>query len=218
MQEQRRQAIRDAFFTDAFKLLNSQPLIDKEMTAYEISQRQAEQLQGVAPAFSRTIPEFTNPLMQRAFGIAYRAGKLGQAPQSLMQDLGGGKRGLAMPEVVVTSRFNDALRALKNRGAEETFKFVMPIAEGKPEVWDVFNMDSAIRNYARNAGMAPDDLNKEKDVAALRQQRAQIMAQQRAAQQAETLGKAAKGLGGAPQFMQDGVKEAIEGGGRRKAA
>lgn len=214
MQERRRQAIRDAYFVDAFKLLNSAPLLSKEMTAYEISQRQAEQLQGVAPAFTRNIPEFNNPLMQRVFGIMFRAGRLGNPPQSLMQDLGDGRKGLAMPEVSITSRFNDALRALKNRGVEETFKFVMPMSQTKPELWDNFDMDKTVRDYARNAGMAADSLRKEtgaNSTTALRQARAQAMQQQRSAQLAEQMSKAGKNLGSAPEWMQDQVKTATQG-------
>jgi hypothetical protein len=220
MQEGRRKAIRDAFFTDAFKLLNSQPLIDKEMTAYEISQRQAEQLQGVAPAFARGLPEFILPLMRRGFGIMFRRGELGQPPDILMQEVSHGKKGLVMPEVVVTSRFNDALRALKNRGTEETFKFLAPMAEQKPELYDIFDLDQTVREYARNAGMAPDLIRKEtgpNSVQAIRAARAAMQKQQMAAQQAETLGKAGKALGGSPQWMQDQVQERLAGGRRRAA-
>lgn len=224
MQQQRRQAIRDAFFNDAFKLLNSQPLLDKEMTAYEISQRQAEQLQGVAPAFTRQVPEFINPLMQRAFGVAFRAGKLGQAPASLMRDLGGGKKALAAPEIVVTSRFNDALRALKNRGAEETFGFIakLPGAENHPEWMDPFDMDDTIMEYARNAGMAPTNIRqlgtvKKTSVAQIRAQRAALQQQQRRAALAEQTSKAGKNLGASPEWMQDQVKDQIQGGKKRAA-
>lgn len=207
-----RQSIRDAFFVDAFKLLNSAPLLDKEMTAYEISQRQAEQLQGVTPAFTRSIPEFINPLMGRAFGIAFRAGKLGQPPQSMMVDAGSGKKGLAMPEVVVTSRFNDALRALKNRGTEETMKFAAPLAELKPEIWDNFDLDATVRNYARNAGMAPDDLSKEKgpnSMQAVRAARAKAMQEQRTAQMAEQVSKTGANLGKSPEWLQQQVQHQV---------
>lgn len=217
MQEQRRQAIRDACYVDAFKLLNSQPLLEKEMTAYEISQRQAEQLHGLTAVDSRTIPEFVNPLMTRVFGIMYRAGKLKDAPKSLMQETGAGKQGLVQPEIVVTSRFNDALRALKNRGTEETIKFLLPIAtEGqKPEIWDNFDLDDMAVGYAENTGMSPSSIRKktgQNSVAALRQARAEMMKAQRAAQMMETMGKAGKGLGGSPQFMQDAVKDQMPGG------
>ncbi len=217
MQEQRRQAIRDACYVDAFKLLNSAPLLDKEMTAYEISQRQAEQLQGMTAIDARTIPEFINPLMTRIFGIMFRAGKLKDVPQSLMQQVGQGKTALVMPEVVVTSRFNDALRALKNRGTEETFKFVMPLATeaGKTEVWDIFDLDKTVRDYAQNAGMTPDAMRKatgQNSVAAIREQRAKMMAAQRQAEMTEQLASAGGKLGKAPGFVQDAVKERMGGG------
>lgn len=214
MQEQRREAIRDAFFVPAFKLLNSQPLIDKKMTAFEISQRQAENLSGFTPQFGRRIPEFLNPLMMQVFGKLYRQGKFGPAPDSLMQDLGGGKKGLVMPQVVITSRISDALKALKNRGTEETFQFLAPMIEQKPELLDVFDMDAVVREYAQNTGMPPDLIRPLKgpgSVEALRTQRAKVQAQMRAAQLAEQTSKAAKNLGGAPGFMQDAAEEQMTG-------
>ncbi len=211
MQEKRRQCIRDAFFVDAFKLLNSQPLIDKEMTAYEVSQRQAEQLQGVAPAFTRSITEFINPLMRRGFGILYRAGKLGSAPAALVQQIGGGKSATILPEVVVTSRFNDALRALKNRGIEELIRFVEPIAQIKPEAWDYVNLGAAIQVYGRNTG-AGEVLAKMKDVQQIQAARAKAMAEQRGAEMANQLGQGAAGLGKAPPFVQDQAKHAFTRG------
>jgi len=212
MQEQRRQQVRDAFFVDAFKLLNSAPLLDKEMTAYEISQRQAEQLQGVAPAFTRSNPEFITPVMTRAFGIAYRANKLGQVPDSLKVPVGQDKVATAQPEVIVTSRFNDALRALKNRGTEETMKFAAPLAEIKQDIWDIFDMDDVVREYARNAGMPPDALRKEKgpnSVEAIRGQRAKIMQEQRTMQMAQQASDAAGKLGKAPPWLQEQVQHQV---------
>ena len=139
-----------------------------------------------------------------------------------MQQIGPGKTALVMPEVVVTSRFNDALRALKNRGAEETVKFVAPLAEQKPELWDVFDMDDVVRKYAQNAGMAADNLRKTKgknSVEDVRAQRAQMMAAQRQAQMAEQLSKAGKNLGGAPQPIQDQVMDSMGvGTGKKQAA
>ncbi len=211
MQEKRRQMIRDAFFVDAFKLLNSQPLIDKEMTAYEVSQRQAEQLQGIAPAFTRSIPEFINPLMKRGFGILYRLGKFGTAPAALQQNLGGGKTATVLPEIIVTSRFNDALRALKNRGIEELIRFVEPIAQIKPEAWDYVNLGAAIQVYGRNTG-AGEVLAKMKDVQQIQAARAKAMAEQRGAEMAAKLGQAAGGLGKAPPFVQDQAKHAFTRG------
>ena len=215
--EQKRNAIRDAFFNSSFKLLNSDPLIDK------ISQRLAENLQGVTPMLGRRIPEFINPLMRRAFGIRYRAGKFGPAPDSLMQDTGkvdgSGKpiKALILPDVMITSRINDALKALKNRGTEETFQFIasIPGVETKPELFDPFDMDKTITDYARNTGMPPDNFRPEKgsnSIAAIRQNRANLQQQQRAAALAEQMGKAGAGLGKSPQFVQDAAKDSMPAG------
>jgi hypothetical protein len=180
------------------------------MTAFEISQRLAEQLQNISAVDVRSVMEFINPCMKRAFGIAFRSGRLGQAPHSLMMQVGPGKHGLVMPEVIATSRFNDALRALKNRGVEETFAFVAPLAEQKPELWDNFEMDESVTGYGRNTGMAPDNIRPKKDVQAIRMQRAKLQQQQRAVQMAEQATKAGKNLGGAPDWMQEKAKNASD--------
>jgi len=217
MQEGRRQAIRDAFYVDAFKLLNSPPLLDKEMTAFEISQRQAEQLQNITAVDARQIVEFINPLMNRVFSIMFRAGKLGKPPQRLMQPTGPTSSALILPKVVVTSRFNDALRALGNRGIDEWSAWALKIQEANPQagILDLVDMDDTGRTYARNAGVAPDLIRKTKgpnSVESIRAARAQVLAQQRQAQLAEQLGKAGRGLGGSPQFMQEAVKDQMDQG------
>lgn len=215
--EQKRNSIRDAFFVSAFKLLNSEPLIDKMMTAYEISQRLAEQLQGFTPALARRIPEFINPLMKRAFAIRYRAGKLGQAPQSLFKQTRAGKSALAMPEIVVTSRISDSLKALKNTGIHQTMEFVLPISEQHPELrlLDNFKIDDLVVEEARNNGISAELIRPKKGADSVATLRGQAKAKNDAAQaaaMAETLGKAGKGLGGSPAWLQDQAKEAVQGG------
>lgn len=214
MQEQRREALRDAFMNKAFKLLNSMPLLDKKMTAFEISQRQAEQLGDFTPTLGRRITEFMNPLALREFGIAYRAGKLGQAPDSLMVDLGGGKRGLAMPSVLITNRLTDSLRALKNRAREETMQFLAPQVElGNPEVMDLLT-EKFNRNYILDSGVPPDELRPEKgkdSVESIRTERAKIAQQQRALEASEQLASAGKNLASSPQWMQEQAKAAGAG-------
>ncbi len=209
MQEQRRQQLRDAFMTNAFKLLNSMPLLDKKMTAFEISQRQAENLSSFTPSLGRRITEYLNPLMLRVFGILYRAGKFGPAPDSLMVDVGGGKRGLSVPNVLITNRLTDSLKALKNRAAEQTMQFLMPQVEaGRPEVLDILNLDDVNRNYALNSGLAPDELRNSKgkdSVESIRQARAQAAQQQHAAELAEKMGGTMADLGKAPPQIQKAV-------------
>jgi hypothetical protein len=227
--EQKRQAIREAFLVTAFKFLNSQPLLDKRMTAYEISQRLAEQLQGATPAIARSEPEFIRPCMRRAFGIRYRNGRgnpksiYHKVPDSLMVDVGGGKRGLAMPDVVVTSRFSDAMKALKNRSAEELMQFLMPQVENlqRPDLLDPFDLDKLNTRYGLNTGVDPDVIRDEKGpkgYGAIRQQRKAQQLAMAAAQQAEALGKAGAGLGKSPQWLQDQAQDNLNQGKGKRAA
>lgn len=220
MQEQRRQQLRQAFMTDAFKLLNSMPLLDKKMTAFEISQRQAENLSAFTPSLGRRVTEFLNPLMLRVFGILYRAGKFGQAPDSIMVDLGGGKRALALPNVLITNRLTDALKALKNRATEQTFQFLLPQVEvGRVECLDIFNMDDVNREYALNSGMAPDLIRPHKgtgSIESLRAERAKLQAQQRAAEMAQMAAQTGKDLNQSPDWMKDQAQQALTG--KRKVA
>lgn len=215
-------SIREAFLVTAFKFLNSQPLLDKRMTAYEVSQRLAEQLQMATPSIARSDSEFVRPCMRRAFGIRYRAGKdnvnsiYHNVPDSLMVDAGRGQRGLKMPDVVVTSRFSDAMKALKNRAAEELMQFLMPQVEQlqRPDLLDPFDLDKINTGYGFNAGLEPDCIRPEKGAKGylmIRQQRKQKQDAAQAAQMAEMLGKAGAGLGKSPEFLQDAAKENLTG-------
>lgn len=214
MQAQRRQVVNDAFFTPAFKLLNSDPLLEKRMTAYEISQRQAENLSMFTPQFGRRITEFLNPLMLRVFGILLRKGKFGQPPDALLQDMGNGTKQLIAPQVVITSRIADALKALKNRGIEATMQFILPIAQVKPDVLDNYDLDDMARDYAENSGVPADNLRSlagPNSVTTLRQARAQLQQQMRASAVTEQMAKAGSKLGSSPQWVQDQVQEKMGG-------
>ena len=211
---QKRQQIKDACYVDAFKLLNSAPLLDKEMTAYEISQRQAEQLQNMTAVNARTVVEFINPLMARVFGAMMRAGTIKNPPEVLLKEIGPGKKGISMPEIVVTSRFNDALRALKNRAYQGLASFLLPLSEKIPSILDPYDWDKVSKDYGDNEGVAPDSKRPEKgpkSVDAIRQIRIKQQEQARAAQMAESLGKAGAGLGKSPDFVQDKAKEQMGG-------
>lgn len=220
-------SIREAFLVNAFKFLNSQPLLDKRMTAFEVSQRLAEQLQGATPAIARSEQEFTRIFMRRAFGIRYRAGKdnprsiYSKVPDSLMVDVGGGKRALKMPDVVATSRFSDAMKALKNRAAEEFIQFIMPQVEQlqRPDLLDPFDLDKLNTRYGLNTGIDPDIVRDDKGAngyLAIRQKRAAQVQAQQGAEQAKLLGQAGAGLEKSPQFLKDQAEQTLSG--RRKAA
>jgi len=132
----------------------------------------------------------------------------------LMVTLPDGRRGLAMPDVTVTSRFSDAMKALKNRAAEELMQFLMPQVEGfqKPDLLDPFDLDKINSKYALATGLDPDCIRDQKGAKGyqvIRDQRnAKVQAAQ-AAENAKNLGAAGKGLGGSPGWLQDQAKETL---------
>lgn len=212
--QRKAQAINDAFYVNMFQMLASQPLADKKMTAYEISQRLGEKLEQFTPVFDRRVTEFLNPLLKRVFGILYRMGKFGSAPQALLVPKAGGRTGeteLAMPEIAITSRISLALKALQNQGIVNTLQVVMPIAELRPDILDNYNLDVWARDLARNNGVPPEGIEKLKKVAATRAARAQQMAAQQAADLAEKLGGTVKDLSSAPAPIKDAVVQQFTG-------
>lgn len=217
LQDQKRKQLREIFLVNAFKLLNSEPLLDKEMTAFEISQRQAENLSAFTPSLGRRVTEWINPLMLRVFGILYRQGKFGQPPDSLLQRDAKGQTGLVLPAVLITNRLTDALKALKNRATEQTFAFVLPMTETHPELFDVFIMEDVIRDYAENAGISGDLLRNRKgkdSIDSIRAARAQVAAQQRNAALTEQAASAGANLAKSPEWLQRQVMTKALGGGR----
>ncbi len=200
-------AINKAYYVNMFTMLEQ--LADKKMTAYEIAQRLGEKLEQFTPVFYRRVGEFLNPLLRRVFGILYRQGKFGQAPQSLMvKNLGDKVPSLAMPEIAITSRISLALKALQNQGIVNTLQILEPMAQLKPEIMDNFNLDALVRELARNYGTPPDILRTFKEIKGIRDQRQKMMMAQQAIEMAQGAAKAGASLGKAPQAMQDEAMQA----------
>jgi len=78
MEEQRRAAIRTAFFVDQL-LSGNQP----NMTATEVIQRQEERMRVIGPVLGRLMNEMLRPLIDRAFALMLRADTLAVPPEIL---------------------------------------------------------------------------------------------------------------------------------------
>jgi len=208
MIERKEKAINKAFFVDVFNALGM--LMDKKMTATEVTQRIGEKLDQFTGTFDQYTTELINPLVRRCLGIMMRSGRLREPPQSLMVKPGNDPKALpelAVPKVVINSRVTLAIKAVRNAGVQNTLDTLAPIAEGRPDIWDNFNLDSVSRGVGRNFGMPENMFNSMKRVIELRDARAKMQQQQHAADMAEKLGKAGGALGRAPEPMQKAVME-----------
>lgn len=219
MLERKCKAIDDAFFVDIFRMFD-QLEGKQQRTAFEIAQRLGEKLDKFTGTFDQYVTELINPLVRRLLGIAIRAGRLSQAPASLMVQPGGDPKAqpqLAVPRIVINSRVTLAIKSLRNAGVQNTLQTLMPLAETNPQILDNFDLDKLARDTGRNFGMPEKDFRAMKDVIEIRDQRAQQQQAQQAADLAEKMGGTVADLGKAPKPIQDAVIAQFPGGGKKIA-
>ncbi len=168
-----------------------QPMDGPQMTATEVHVRVSMIRQLLGPIYGRLQAEYLAPLVERCFGLMYRAGLFGQAPQSL----GGSSlkvkynnplaRAQKMEDVGAIERLNASVAQLAGAGQ------VAPAALAS---LDVVNFDENMRSLSEGLGVPLKNLNTPDQVAAIRQARQESQqAQQKQAQQQEMQTMAAQG-------------------------
>jgi hypothetical protein len=169
------------------------------MTAYEVHVRVELIRQLLGPVYGRLQAEYLQPFVRRCFGIGYRHGLFGRAPRSLADRLLQVKyisplaRAQKLVEVQAMDRYETTL-------GQEARIF-------GPAVLDNYLVDEAVRRRAELLGV-PADLLPDKDrMAAVRERRARMMAQQ--AQQAAAAEGAPEGGQGAVGTESAGVLDAV---------
>lgn len=143
-------------------------------TAYETHVRVQMIRQLLGPIYGRLQAEWYAPMINRCFGLAYRAGILPPPPQSIAN------RNF---NVVFISPMAKAQKLEEVTAVESTIAGVAELAAAKqdPAVWDNIDVDEGIRIIADGRGAPSKLIRNMDDVATIRDQRAQ--AQQQAVQQ-----------------------------------
>jgi hypothetical protein len=144
------------------------------MTAEEVRTRSQLIRQVLGPVFGRLQSEFLNPFIRRCFGLAYRAGELGPAPQSLSQFN------------FVPDYRSPLARAQKYDEVEAMDKFEARIGQAsqlKPDLLDIYDADKAYFKRAELLGLPVDLIREQKDVDLIRKNRDQQAALQAQNQQ-----------------------------------
>lgn len=167
-----------------------QPQDGPAMTATEVHARMALIRQLLGPVFGRLQSEFLQPLIARCFGLAYRAGALGQPPASLSD------RELSVEYVSPLAR----AQRLQDVTAMDQYETVlMQQSSLDAAALDIYDWDMARRERAELMGVPQKLLRKSDDVDDIREQRAQqqqeaqraAMAQQAQSTMIEAAGKRA---------------------------
>lgn len=188
MEEQRRQAVREAFYASLLLLAN-QP----GRTATEVLALQDEKLRLMGPHLGRVQSEFLDPLIGRVFGILSRAGALPPVPPELQQ----------APELDIeyVSPMSRAQRAGEAVAVMRTIELAGGMAQIDPGVVDNLDSDEAFRIAAEANGLPATALRGADAVAAVREQRQAMQTLMAGAELAPGVAKATKDLSQAAQTM-----------------
>lgn len=190
MEEQRRQAVREAFYWSLL-LMIQQP----NMTATEFLGRQEEQIRLMGPHLGRIQTECLDPLIDRVFALLLRAGAFPPPPQILMH--------YPNLRVVYTSPAARAQKAGEAAALIRTGEAITPMASLKPEIWDNFDEDQWARAVAEGLGTPARIMRDPREVARMRALRQQTVVAQGLADRAKPVAGALKDIAGAGKTMAE---------------
>jgi len=191
MEEQRRGAIRQAFYVDQLLLGNG-----PSMTATEVLQRNEEKMRLLGPVLGRLQSELLQPIISRAFALLLRSGLLPPAPEQLQgQDI----------DIEYVSPLAKAQKLTDLQSMLRGFEVMMQVAEIAP-VMDYLDTDRLVQYLVEVTGMPARVIRSEEEVAKVRRQKQEQEAQQAQMQQAMMESEQAKNVapfikatGGIPQ-------------------
>ncbi|OMP96488.1 portal protein [Raoultella terrigena] len=146
-----------------------QPQDGPAMTATEVHVRVALIRQLLGPVYGRFQAEYLQPMVERCFGLAYRAGAFPPAPESL-QDANFNVRYISP---LARAQQLENVTAIERLGAN-----VANLQQVAPEVTDLIDADEATRVIADALGVPAKVIRTSDAVEQLRQQRQQAQQQQ----------------------------------------
>lgn len=187
--DQLQRAIRKVLMADQL-----QPQDGPAMTATEVHVRVNLIRQLLGPIYGRLQAEYLQPLIERCFGLAYRAGVFSPPPDSMA----GREFSIRYISPLARAQKLEDVTAI-----ERLHMNVANIAQVKPEVLDLIDEDAAVRVLSDALGVPTKVVRKTADVENLRQQRSQ---QQQAAQQQAQMAQVQQVAG------EEMVKKAVANG------
>lgn len=184
LEEQRRQAIRAAFYVDQL-VLGQGPM----MTATEVVQRTEEKMRLLGPVLGRLQAELLQPMIERVFAVLNRQNKLPAAPAFLNdRDL----------DIEYVSPLAKAQRQSDVQGIVRLFELLSPLAGIDPTVFDHLDTDGLVRYMLHTLSIPARVTKGEGEIMRERSQRQEQAAMQQqlneATQTAEALGAVAPAI------------------------
>ena len=175
--DQRRQAIRSAFYVDQL-ILGTGP----QMTATEVVSRTEEKMRLLGPVMGRLQAELLQPLIGRCFAILSRQKKFAPAPP-MLQD--------GNIDIEYVSPLAKAQRSGDIQGILQMIEFLMPLMQLDQGVADYLDMDGLAKHIIKVTGTPAAVVRGEGEVSGIRENRAAAMQQQQEMMMAQQMASAA---------------------------
>jgi hypothetical protein len=165
--------IKTGFFNDLFLMLAQ---ATKDMTAYEVAQRQQEKLTVLGPVIDRFQNEGASLAIKRILAIMMRKKLLPPMPKSLI--------GIPM-KIEYIGMLYLAQKAARTASTERFVKMVQEVSSVHNEAVDIVNWDEMLTEYADDLSVTHKAINDKDTIDKIRAMRAQQM-QQKQQQEAAT--------------------------------
>jgi hypothetical protein len=176
--------IKEGFFNDLFVMLEQ--MGQKQMTAYEVAQRNQEKLQILGPVVERLQNEALAPIIKRIYRIMDRKGLLPPVPDALH----GVALGIEYVGVLALAQ-----KAAKTASLERFASTTSALAQAHPEIADNVDWDAWTVEYAEDLFISKKIMKDPKLIAQIRAQRQQAQQTQQMLSGAEQASKAAANIG-----------------------
>ncbi len=185
MEEQRRGAIRSAFYVDQL-ILGEGP----QMTATEVVQRTEEKMRLLGPVLGRLQAELLQPMISRVYNILARQQMFDAAPEFMSdQDI----------EIEYVSPLAKAQRQGDIQSMQRLMELMMPLTQLDPAIMDHIDTDGLSKHLIKVLAVPATAIRGDMEVMQLREQRQQAEA---AAAQQQELMQTAEAAGQVAPFVQ----------------
>jgi len=182
MEEQRRQAVRSAFYVDHLQLSQG-----PNMTATEVLQRTEQSMRMLGPVLGRLQSELLQPMINRCWAIMSKQEAFPQPPEFL--------QGAGDIEIEYVSPLARAQRKGDAQSMVQLMEFMQPLMSIDPSIADYLDMDGMAQHLIKTLSIPATVVRGEQEVLGKRDERAAEQAQQQemaeAMQVAQAAGKAA---------------------------
>lgn len=178
MEEQRRQAVRSAFYVDHLQL-NQGP----NMTATEVLQRTEQSMRMLGPVLGRLQSELLQPMISRCWSIMSKQEAFPQPPEFL--------QGTGDIEIEYVSPLARAQRKGDAQSLVQLMEFMQPLMAIDPGIADYLDMDGMAQHLIKTLSIPATIVRGEQEVLGKRDERAAQQAQQAEMQEAMQIAQAA---------------------------